>query len=137
MNKTVFTFLILSLLLISCSTQPEAVPTANQEERPLTSERDGVFTEWYPGHQQIKRKGRLDGEGQREGVWKQFSEEGVVLSITVYTRGKKDGHIIVRYPNNIVHYDGEYLMDERVGLWRFYDEEGNLVTQEDYGYPEE
>jgi antitoxin component YwqK of YwqJK toxin-antitoxin module len=60
----------------------------------------------------------------------------VVLSITLYTAGKKDGHIVVRYPNDVVHYDGEYKMDGRVGLWRFYDEAGELVKQEDYGYPE-
>lgn len=137
LSSSVVIQVCLSILLIGCTSSPVEAPSEEVKERPLISEKDGIYTEWYPGHQQIKQKGRLDEEGRKQGVWKHFTEDGVMASVTVYTDGLKDGHIVVRYPNNVVHYDGEYQMDERVGRWRFYDEEGNLVTEEDYGYPEE
>lgn len=101
-----------------------------------TLDRNGKYTEWYPGHEKIKITGRKDDKGRRQGIWKLFTKDGVELSITVYTDGKKDGHIIVRYPTGILHYSGQYDMDERIGEWKFYDESGQLTNTENFGDPE-
>lgn len=124
--------------LFSCSNQAEEQVEEVKEEvsRPLIERKDGTYTEWYPGHKQMKVRGRESEDGQRIGIWKAYSPNGVELSVTVYTDDKKDGHIVVRHPNGAVHYVGEYMMDERVGEWRFYDETGTLIKEEDFGYPE-
>src|SRR5690554_7246255 len=93
--------------------------------RPLTVLDDnGKYTESYPGHKQVKITGRKDKEGKRTGIWKYYSEQGTELSITLYKQGLRDGHIIVKHPNGAIHYSGEYLNDEPIGEWKFYDEQG-------------
>ena len=104
-----------------------------QEVRPLKLVDDnGNIKEWYPGHKQLKMSGREDEDGKRTGIWRYYSEQGVELSVTVYTHGQKDGHIIVKYPNGVVHYVGEYIKDEPIGIWEFYDENGELTQTKDY-----
>jgi len=80
----------------------------------------------------LKITGRKSKDGERVGVWKYFSERGVELSIVVYNNGKKEGHTIVKYPNGAVHYSGEYLNDEAIGVWKIYNEEGQLTETKDY-----
>lgn len=133
MNKCFF--LMLTLFVLTACTQEEKPkrPEMKMEYRPLVAEDDnGRFTEWYPGHKQLKITGRKNQDGERVGVWKYFSERGVELSIVVYNNGLKDGHTIVRYSNGAIHYSGEYLNDEAIGVWKFYDEEGELTETKDY-----
>ncbi len=130
-------FPLLLALIFACSEESKKVEKDDtqivEQERPLTSiDRNGKFTEWYPGHKQIKMEGRKDEEGRRQGIWKLYTQDGIELSITVYTDGLKDGHIIVRYPTGIVRYSGQYSMDERIGDWKFYDESGQLVKTENF-----
>lgn len=104
-----------------------------QEERSLIVEaEDGRYTEWYPGHRQVKITGRKNKDGNRDGVWKYYSEGGVELSVSVYSNGLRDGHTVVKYPNGTLHYVGEYVNDEPVGVWEFYNEDGTLSETKDY-----
>lgn len=130
-------FSLLLTFLFACSedtSKPEKDDlTEDIQEKPLTTlDRNGKFTEWYPGHKQIKMEGRQDKDGRRQGVWKLYTQDGIELSITVYKDGIKDGHIIVRYPTGILRYSGQYDMDERIGEWKFYDESGQLVKTENF-----
>lgn len=107
--------------------------TEQQNERPLKiTDENGNIKEWYPGHKQLKMSGRKDKDGKRTGIWRYYSEQGVELSVTVYNHGVKDGHIIVKHPNGAVYYVGEYLKGEPIGVWEFYDENGNLTQTKDY-----
>jgi|SRR5690554_1251390 len=113
--------------------KPQRPEVKKQEYKPLVVEdENGNYTEWYPGHKQLKMTGRKDKEGRRSGIWKYFSEQGVELSITLYNKGLKDGHTIVKYPNGAIHYTGEYLNDEQIGEWKFYDEQGQLKETKNY-----
>jgi antitoxin component YwqK of YwqJK toxin-antitoxin module len=130
-------FSLLLALIFACSEESKKVeknvPQELEQDKPLTSiDRNGKYTEWYDGHEQIKMEGRQDEEGRRQGVWKLYTQDGIDLSITVYKDGAKDGHIIVRYPTGILRYSGRYAMDERIGEWKFYDESGQLVKTENF-----
>jgi len=128
-------FLVLTLIVFTACTEAERPKSTEvkMESRPLVTDDDnGRYTEWYPGHKQLKITGRKSKDGERVGVWKYFSERGVELSIVVYNNGKKEGHTIVKYPNGAVHYSGEYLNDEAIGVWKIYNEEGQLTETKDY-----
>lgn len=133
-------FLLLTLFILTgCDDGKKSKTPENdqkvehKEERPLKIEDDnGNLKEWYPGHKQLKMSGRKDAEGKRTGIWRYFSEQGVELSVTVYSHGVKDGHIIVKHPNGTVYYVGEYLNGEPVGVWEFYDENGQRTQTKDY-----
>ncbi|MCC5922795.1 MAG: hypothetical protein JJT77_03330 [Crocinitomicaceae bacterium] len=136
MRKIFFLFCI-PMIFAQCQEKAEEVEEQTAPlERPLITEEDGIYTEWYPGHQQIKIKGRKDDNGEKTGIWKMYTPRGVEKSITVYNAGKRDGHIVVRHDNGAIHYTGEYEMDVRVGEWKFYDENGTFVSSEDFGYPQ-
>lgn len=136
-------FIFLTLVLcVSCNSDKSEAELEREnrknriienENRPLIQEgENGEYIEWYPGHKQMKIKGRKNEDGERNGVWRYYYENGVEQSVGVYTNGKKEGIYIVRYPNNLLRYRGEYEEDEQVGIWQFYDEEGNLIETKNY-----
>jgi|SRR5690554_2308322 len=132
--RSLFLLVFALFLWSSCEDdkKPQRPEVVEQEFRPLIVEENGRYTEWYPGHQQIKISGRKNQEGQRTGVWKYFSEQGIELSITLYNNGLKEGHTIVKHPNGALRYTGEYLNDEPIGEWKFYNEEGQLIETKKY-----
>ena len=98
---------------------------------------DGIYTEYYPGDaKKIKFQGPKDANGQRDGKWLYFSEDGVELSVTNYIHGKRNGPTLVKYPNGNIHYTGEYKNDKTVGVWTTYSPEGVQTSKKDYGNPE-
>ena len=136
MKFALFTFL---LLFIAVSCKDKKVEDSNKKTKTekLTEIKNGRFTEWYPGKKQIKFQGMLTKKGDRNGKWSFYSETGNELSFTIYENGKREGFTVVKYPSGGIHYTGEYKNDESVGIWKTYDEKGKLVTEKDFGYPEE
>ena len=131
MKKIVF--LLATLFLISaCENKSEKKKEEIPKEK-LVEVKDGIFTEWYPGKKQIKFQGGQDELGNRDGKWTFYAENGTELSFTLYNHGKKEGFSLVKYPNGRIHYRGEYQNDEMIGLWSTYDENGNLITEKEYG----
>ncbi|MBL1278704.1 MAG: hypothetical protein COA33_000395 [Fluviicola sp.] len=93
-----------------------------------------TFIEYYPGGgKKIKFTGDQDENGERDGKWLYFSEEGLELSVTNFSHGKKHGFSLVKYPNGNIHYTGEYINDEQVGIWKTYSSEGVKTNEKDYG----
>ena len=132
MYKWIFVLLVINLFVSSCGEEPQNTKEEKEAYRPLIEREDGQYREWYPGHKQLKLTGREDSQGRRTGVWKMFTPEGYDIAITVYKAGKRHGHIIVYHPNGAIHYTGEYEEDERIGEWKFYDENGKYVKTENF-----
>lgn len=126
-----------ALLIAACKGKQNEGATAEKKEKKeeLVIIENDQYMEYYPGRKQIKFKGMQDAEGRREGQWIFYAEDGTESSVTHYMNGKKNGHSIVKYPNGAVHYIGEYKDDEKIGVWRIYDEKGE-VTEKDFGSPE-
>ena len=136
MKLALYTFLLL-MIAVSCTDKKVDETNKKLKTEKLTEIKNGRFTEWYPGKKQIKFQGMLTKKGDRNGKWNFYSESGNELSMTVYENGKREGFTIVKYPNGAIHYTGEYKNDKTVGIWKTYDEKGKLVTEKDFGYPEE
>ncbi|MBW7867405.1 MAG: hypothetical protein H3C31_03660 [Brumimicrobium sp.] len=141
MNKYLF-ILLLVWMGGSCTSHSEDRATKKEvrnsamqqaENQSLIYEgENGEYREWYPGRKQLKIEGRTNDNGDRVGIWKSYFENGSEQSVVVYENGLKEGIYIVRFPNNLIRYRGEYLHDEPIGIWKFYDEEGNLIEEKDY-----
>lgn len=123
------------MLVFSCGEEVQE-KKIEVEDTELIVEEDGMYTEYYPGKQQIKIQGPLDADGERDGRWVYFSAEGRQLNFTMYQHGKKHGHSFNAYANGSPYYYGEYFQDSLVGIWKTYDTQGN-VSEKDYGYPKE
>jgi hypothetical protein len=132
MKLNYLAFILFAALATACSSEPEKLPTPKVEKpEDLVVIENGQFTEYYPGKKHIKFQGMQDELKQRHGKWVFFSETGLELSITHYIHGVKHGHSIVKYPNGNLHYIGEYDNGKEIGVWKMYDEKGN-VTETDY-----
>jgi antitoxin component YwqK of YwqJK toxin-antitoxin module len=92
--------------------------------------KDGPFELLYPSGI-IKAKGTLKN-GEKQGLWESFFEDGTRWSSTYYNSGKPNGYSITYYKNGTVQYKGEYKNGERTGHWEFYLEDGTLDKSLDY-----
>ena len=95
----------------------------------LTSDKD--YQEFHETGE-LKIEGNFDDNEARHGLWVSYYETGIKWSESHYSHGNKEGHSITFYPSGKVRYLGEYADDNQVGHWTFYDEEGNVVKEEDY-----
>lgn len=129
----IFQILLLSLItfMFSCTENEEKVK--KEKELPLIETIDGVYTEYYPGRKSVKIQGQVDENNLRHSKWTFYSETGTELSITHYIHGKKEGHSIVKFPNGMLNYYGEYHDDVKIGIWKKYDEKGKLLEETDFG----
>jgi antitoxin component YwqK of YwqJK toxin-antitoxin module len=131
----VYLFVMFGVILTSCDSNNKVKEKRKVAEEELVEVKDGVYTEWYPGKKQIKYRGGQDEKNLRHGVWTFYSESGMELSVTMYEHGLRMGHTVVKYPNGMLHYRGEYFNDKTVGVWTTYDAKGNLISEKDFGYP--
>lgn len=128
---------ILMTFIVACSTEEKEPIKKEVSNEVLVEITDGKYTEWYPGKKQIKYKGGQDDENRRHGIWTFYAEDGKELSTTMYEHGLREGFTVVKHPNGALHYRGEYKNDKTVGVWTTYDEKGKLLSEKDFGYPEE
>ena len=127
--------LFIALVLASCTTKKATKKQVKSEN--LIEVKHGVYSEWYSGKKQLKFHGSIDKKGNRDGKWVFYSENGNEQSITVYNHGMREGFSLVKYPNGAMHYRGEYRNDQMVGVWTTYDEKGKVISEKDYGFPDE
>ena len=86
--------------------------------------------EYYPNGR-IKREVSFR-DGRREGTWREFDEDGNVLSSQIYrngrlvqsgvmdTDGTRRGEWVELYPDSTLRAKGLYINGKRSGEWRFY-----------------
>lgn len=104
----------------------------NRENIEVVDEVDHKDYEEFYESGALKIEGDFDENQARNGLWISYYEDGKKWSESLYLHGKKEGHSVTFFPNGKVRYIGEYKNDEKFGLWRFYDEAGELMNEETY-----
>lgn len=136
--------LLVFVLLVSCGGETDnddletKIPENQTSDSSSTSIKEqlvihpgGDHREYHPNGQ-IKIEGQYDMNKQRTGLWISYYDNGIKWSESFYVDGKKEGHSITFFPNGSPRYVGEYKDDKQTGLWTFYDEEGNVIKEEEY-----
>lgn len=80
---------------------------------------------------QVRLAGSVQ-EGQRNGLWKYFFEDGKIWTEAYYIHGELDGAYTVYYKKGAIRYRGVYRNGQREGEWLFFDEEGRQIKSIDY-----
>ena len=95
-----------------------------------------VQHEYYPNGK-VKREASFR-DGKREGVWREFDEEGNVIKSQTYkkgglvsegvvgTDGKRRGDYKEFYPDSTMRAEGLFIDGLRSGEWKFYYHNGKL-----------
>ena len=102
-------------------------PSSNPQ--PTASKAD--YQEYYESGK-LKIEGNYDANNQRHGLWVSYYENGQKWSESVYKNGLKNGHSITFFPNGNVRYVGDYKEDKKTGTWTFYNETGEVSSEETY-----
>lgn len=86
--------------------------------------------QFYPNYK-MRSKGNLN-EGQRDGQWTAWFENGNVQSECAYVYGVAHGEQTVYFDNGKPRYKGSYFNGARKGEWQFFDEDGNILTTQNF-----
>ena len=152
---TYLKLIVLTLILASCAneaqkesnsvnenTEPASVSkarestvdesTAEKQKESVITVEGNVYTEYYPGNKNIKFQGPQDSEKRRHGEWRFYNKNGETMSITEYKHGIRDGLMIVKHWNGQTSYTGKFKDGNKVGMWRSYSENGELIEEKDW-----
>ena len=77
-------------------------------------------------------EGKLNANGNRDGLWISYYENGTKWSESYYDDGSREGHSLSFFPSGQTRYIGEYKNDKKIGVWKFYDEDGELFKEETF-----
>ena len=111
--------------------------TLESEQKPLI-----VQHEYYPNGK-VKREASFR-DGKREGVWREFDEQGHVINSQTYQKGVLTGEGIVDtdgkrrggykefYPDNSIRTEGVFVDGKRSGEWTFYYQNGKVQEVGNY-----
>jgi antitoxin component YwqK of YwqJK toxin-antitoxin module len=89
---------------------------------------DSVYEKQYYKSGKLFIEGALVSD-RRQGKWIAYYEDGKTWSVGYFKDGLKHGSSDVYYENGKLRYVKNYEQDVAVGLWKFYDEQGNLLGE--------
>ncbi|MGZ3863151.1 MAG: toxin-antitoxin system YwqK family antitoxin [Bacteroidia bacterium] len=79
----------------------------------------------------IMEKGTFEN-GNKEGKWIRYNENGLTIGIAAYVAGKKDGTWIVWDDNGKKRFEMHYRSGEKTGTWITWNENGEQVSSKDF-----
>lgn len=125
LKSTASTCLLL-VLLGTASCQQEATRT----EAPIVEQAADTAQAPMNGFQVVHTQdgGRMEGElinGERNGPWVSYFSHGGIRSRASYEHGQQQGSTEVFHENGMTYYTGQYHLGKPVGLWIFYDQNGD------------
>ncbi len=125
-----------ALFYVSCKSKPVKVEVPSQKKDSVISlklttspqakmNEPGMNTDYYANGKE-KMKGLMK-DGNREGLWQAWYENGNLWSEAEYTHGLNNGKSATYFENGKVRYKGNYEKGKKVGKWKYYDDEGKLI----------
>lgn len=76
-------------------------------------------------------------DGTRDGPSMEWFADGQLSAVTNWSKGEKHGRFEMWHPNGQKKVEGEHDHWQAVGHWTMWDEDGNVVSEKDFGRPGE
>lgn len=92
-----------------------------------TTLEDGYHELKYPDGK-LKSVGTI-ANGQKEGLWTHYREDGNKWSECNFTNDKPNGKVVSYHPNGQVNYIGYFTNGVKTGEWQFYNTDGELIKE--------
>jgi antitoxin component YwqK of YwqJK toxin-antitoxin module len=81
---------------------------------------------------QKRVEGHYNADGKKDGRWVYWYENGNKWSEGYFSEGLDDRKRTTWHENGQLHFTGKLDKGERIGVWRFYDENGKMTKELDY-----
>ncbi len=91
---------------------------------------DGSVEFYYPTSE-IMEQGFFN-DGNKDGKWVRWSNNGNKLAEANYKNGKKDGKWIIWDERGIKRYEMYYKNGKKTGVWLIWDEKGQISNKKEY-----
>lgn len=146
MRKLIFPAVLITAFLLSCGNETikETADSAGGNKKGMSvgdplgdnpvvvndSIFNGPFIDRY-ANGVIYMSGEISG-GLRTGEWLTFYKSGKEWSRGIYKNGFREGYGVSYWENGQKSSEGNYKKDKKVGKWKFWNEQGQMV-EKDFG----
>lgn len=86
----------------------------------------------YYENGQKRQEGSYNPERKKHGKWTSWYENGNKWSEGYFFEGLNDKKHSGWHENGELHFTGRLDKGKRIGVWKFYDDKGNLAKEVDY-----
>ena len=87
---------------------------------------------FYYENGQKRLEGHYNADGKKDGKWVYWYENGNKWSEGYFTNGLDDKRRTAWHENGQLHFTGKLDKGKRIGVWKFYDENGKPTKELDY-----
>ena len=135
--KKLLLFITIVLAMASCAPRlTEKVEARYPNEQPQIVRKydksgNCVYEMEYYDTGEVRMEGAMKN-GKKQGEWKAYLRDGRPWSIGNFKDGKMDGPSTVYWENGNLRYKGYFKDGVHCGHWKWYDEQGFLLREEDY-----
>lgn len=113
-------FILFFFTVLSVSAQND---TINQTD--INNHKQGYWVICFKNTDKILEEGRFK-DNNREGIWKQYFDDGSISSEITYTHDETEGPAKIYYPNGRIAEQGYWKKDTWVGVYKSYYKNGKL-----------
>ena len=90
------------------------------------------FEREYYADGNLLKEGALNNDAKRNGLWKSYYRDGVLWSQGDFINGIREGITITYFASGKKYYEGHYTKGRKSGVWKFWNEQVELVKETDY-----
>jgi antitoxin component YwqK of YwqJK toxin-antitoxin module len=137
-----FTIILLVLMMVSCENMqlnevivekyPDGTPKRAQYFSGEGEDQQLVKEIFYYDDGQKRVEGHFNDKGKKDGKWIYWYPDGKKWSEGYFSEGLNHKKRTTWHESGEKHYEGTYDMGKRIGLWKFYSDEGVLLKEIDY-----
>jgi antitoxin component YwqK of YwqJK toxin-antitoxin module len=91
---------------------------------------NGYFVYYHPNG--MKAQAGLYRNSLKEGNWRSWSQNGILLDSTHFYRGRREGDFFRYYPDGKLQVRGYFQSNEASGTWYRYASSGDLLSKLEY-----
>lgn len=70
--------------------------------------------------------------GTKQGLWQKFYANNMLEAKANYLDDQFDGEGIFYYSNGIIKEQGSFKSGIKIGIWKIFDDEGNLISEDEH-----
>lgn len=104
-------------------------PQLERDYKMVDGKRMAIYEREYYEDGKLLKEGALSNNEKRDGLWKSFYRDGVLWSEGSYDDGMREGKTITYFPNGNKYYEGQFAQSKKVGVWKFWKEDGTFEKE--------
>lgn len=114
------------------SSYANGTPQMERDYKMIDGKRLAVYEREYYEDGNLLKEGRLSSAEKRDGYWKSYYRDGVLWSEGNYIVGIREGKTITYFANGNKYYEGQFAKAKKVGVWKFWTEDGKFDKEIDF-----